>query len=214
MKMKKYDPKIHHRRSIRLKGYDYARPGYYFITLVTQYRLTLFGEIQNGEMILNEAGAMIKREWEAIPERFPTVTLHEFVIMPNHFHGILEIIGGHQNLNNDSVVDIPVETNSLDLPEPDVLDFPDPSDETSYSSGFPESSACKKSLGDIIGAFESIVTVEYIRGVKNLGWPPFRKKLWQRNYWEHIIRHDRAFANIVNYIRENPSNWGKDKFNS
>jgi putative transposase len=87
-----YDPNRHHRRSIRLKGYDYTQPGAYFVTLVTYERMPLFGEIVNGEMRLNDIGRVAERCWLDIPSHFPHVALDAFVIMPNHVHGILWII--------------------------------------------------------------------------------------------------------------------------
>ncbi|HMM99112.1 MAG TPA: hypothetical protein PKC99_08900, partial [Anaerolineales bacterium] len=87
----KYDPKIHHRRSIRLKGYDYSQAGAYFVTIVTQGRAQLFGHIEHGEMILNDAGQMIVKWWNELPNKFPQITLGAFVVMPNHFHGIIII---------------------------------------------------------------------------------------------------------------------------
>jgi hypothetical protein len=89
-----YNPEIHKRKSIRLKGYDYAQAGLYFITICVQNRECLFGHIENDEMILNDAGKMVQHEWEILPERFQNMELHEFVVMPNHFHGILEIVVG------------------------------------------------------------------------------------------------------------------------
>jgi hypothetical protein len=89
----KYNPAIHNRRSIRLKTYDYSKAGLYFITFCVQNTELLFGEIENNVMILNDAGKMIYAEWEKLPERFTNIQLHEFVVMPNHFHGIIEIAG-------------------------------------------------------------------------------------------------------------------------
>ena len=88
----KFDPRIHHRRSIRLKGYDYRQAGGYFVTMVTQGRDMLFGEVVNGEMILNDAGEMIVRWWLELPNKFPNVNVDIFVVMPNHFHGIIFIM--------------------------------------------------------------------------------------------------------------------------
>nr|WP_310588094.1 transposase [Dyadobacter frigoris] len=88
-----YDPEIHHRRSIRLHCYDYSKEGLYFLTCCCQYREYFFGEIISGEMILNDAGKMIEEEWLNLPDRFGNIRLHEFVIMPNHFHAVLEIVG-------------------------------------------------------------------------------------------------------------------------
>jgi len=88
----KYNPDIHHRRSIRLKNYDYSRKGLYFISICTQNRLCLFGEVKNDEIILNGAGKTVEKCWLEIPSHFPHVTLDAFCIMPNHIHGILIII--------------------------------------------------------------------------------------------------------------------------
>ncbi|MBC7260687.1 MAG: hypothetical protein H5T63_01625, partial [Chloroflexi bacterium] len=87
----KYDPEKHHRRSIRLQGYDYSQPGAYFITVVTQDRVCLFGEVVNGEMRLNDVGHMVRQEWADLPNRFPNIDLDAFIIMPNHIHGIIII---------------------------------------------------------------------------------------------------------------------------
>ncbi|HDL01152.1 MAG TPA: hypothetical protein ENH23_02855, partial [candidate division Zixibacteria bacterium] len=87
----KYNPDIHHRCSIRLKGYDYSQAGLYFITACTQNRLCLFGEIEKGEMILNNAGIMIDKWWNELKHKYRNVELHEQIIMPNHFHGIIQI---------------------------------------------------------------------------------------------------------------------------
>ena len=89
----KYNPVIHNRRSIRKKGYDYSKAGLYFITICVQNKELLFGTIENGKMILNDSGRMIQNEWGKLPKRFNNIDLHEFTVMPNHFHGILEIVG-------------------------------------------------------------------------------------------------------------------------
>jgi len=98
----KYDPDKHHRRSIRLQGYDYSQPGIYFITLCRQNRECLFGEILNGEMRLNEFGKIAHQCWLEIPQHFPHVQLDEFVVMPDHIHGIIV-------LNNIVVVVVGVQ---------------------------------------------------------------------------------------------------------
>jgi putative transposase len=85
----KFDPQIHHRRSIRLKGYDYSQPGAYFVTLVAYLREALFGEITDGMMRLNRCGEILHRGWLDLPRHYPHVTLDAFVIMPNHVHAIL-----------------------------------------------------------------------------------------------------------------------------
>ena len=87
----KFNPDIHHRKSIRLKGYDYSQAGLYFITICTHERLPLFGNINDGEMTTNEAGLVVEKCWKEIPDHFPQVILDCFVVMPNHIHGIIEI---------------------------------------------------------------------------------------------------------------------------
>ena len=170
--MNQYDPKIHHRRSIRLKGYDYSQEGLYFITLCVQGRKSFFGKIVTS-LELYDAVKMVETEWLALPDRFTNIILHEHCIMPNHFHGILEITDGRPQG--------PAPTN--------------------------------KTVGDMMDAYKSITTVEYIHGVKNSGWERFDGKLWQRDYYEHIIRDDEEYERIANYIINNPANWSQDKLN-
>jgi len=165
----KFDPEKHHRHSIRLKKYDYSQAGAYFVTIDVQNREHLFGNIANGEMVLNDAGKMIDDQWNALRERFPFVDLDIYQIMPDHFHGIIVIVGA------TLVV---------------ALDGGKPS-----------------TLGDIIGAFKSITTNEYIKGVEIQHWQGFSKRLWQRNYYEHVIRDENDLERIRKYIQLNPSNW-------
>src|SRR5690606_30881644 len=107
-KMNRYHPNIHHRRSIRLKGYDYSQAGLYFITICCQNRAHLFGKIVDGEMICNDMGNIANQCWLDIPNHFPNMVLHEYVVMPNHIHGIVEIIGtdnvGAKNVSPDNNV--------------------------------------------------------------------------------------------------------------
>ena len=186
----KYNPEIHHRRSIRLKGYDYSKEGAYFITICTQNRECLFGKVTNGEMILNEAGEMIKKWWLELQNKFINFELDKFVIMPNHFHGIIVI----QNKNP------PVGAPLVGA--------------QSSSQGQPQGHAptAGKNVGQFIGAFKSLTTNEYIRGVKSGKYPPFEKRIWQRNYHEHIIRNEKSYEKIYNYIKHNPEKWEDDKF--
>lgn len=193
----KYNPNIHHRKSIRLKGYDYAQAGLYFITICLKNRLCLFGEIVNGEMMLNDAGRMVENEWLKLPQRFPNIELHEFVIMPNHFHAIMEIaVGATLVVAPNDTVAPNIESGQHDMGQQQGIAPTKP-----------------KTVGDMVGAFQSIVNVEYIRGVNNLKWESFNGKLWQRNYWEHIIRDEQFYQRIAEYIINNPKNWNNDKLN-
>jgi len=179
-----YNPDIHHRRSIRLKGYDYSNAGYYYVTICTQDRLHLFGGIADGEMILNDAGKMIKYQWQQLICRFENIELHEFVIMPNHFHGIIELVG------------VP------------LVGTPNPG----QPQGIAPTVCFAPTLGDVIGAFKSLTTNDYILNVTHNNWPRFNKKIWQRNYYEHIIRDEKSFYKISEYIRTNPLLWQDDKY--
>jgi len=176
------DRKLHNRKSIRLQGYDYTQAGLYFVTICTQNREHLFGKIYDGQLILNEPGKMIEIEWSKLTDRFKNIRLHEYMVMPNHFHAILEIVGA------TLVVD------------------PDDKIAPSTQNG--------KTLGEMVGSFKSITTVAYIHGVKTNNWKCFDGKLWQRNYWEHIIRNKMAHQRIAQYIIDNPIKWEKDKLNN
>jgi putative transposase len=145
-----YNPSKHHWRSIRLKGCDYSQEGLYFITLCCQHKACLFGQIQNGLMHLNDAGTMIKNEWLKLPERFTNIALHEYIVMPNHFHAILEIVGA-----------------TLVVAQNDVV-TPNGNGECN-TQGQPQGIApTGKTIGEMVGAFESITAVEYIRGTKTI----------------------------------------------
>ena len=212
-----YNPAIHHRRSIRLKGYDYSQAGLYFITICTQNRACLFGEIVGAnpcgrpdfgrpEMILNDAGRMVEKEWLKLPERFINIALHEYIVMPNHFHAILEIVGATLVVaHNDE------DGQPQGLPQREIPQRETPQRETPQREGETVSTRVK-TLGGMIGAFQSITTVEYIRGVKNNNWQPFDRILWQRNYYEHIIRNEVSYVRISDYIINNPSNRDNDSF--
>jgi putative transposase len=195
----KFDPTAHHspfgsaqgRHSIRLKGYDYAQSGGYYVTLVTQGRENLFGEIHNAEMIRNEAGEMLAQWWNELPHKFPSITVDTFVVMPNHFHGIIII---HDESVGAGLVPAPLGATT---PVPAVL----------------AQARVAPTIGEIIGAFKSITTHEYICGVKQSGWHPFTGKLWQRNYYEHILRDQSDWERIRAYIADNPLNWKEDEEN-
>ena len=182
----RYDPKKHHRRSIRLKGYDYSKAGLYFITICTQNREHFFGYIENGKMILNDAGRMVEKWYDELENKYPDKICHEMVVMPNHFHCIIEnnpTVGAHAG-----------------APRPT---------ESKYG---PDNKKHGKTIGDAVNWFETMTTNEYIRGVKNYGWKRFNRKLWQRNYYEHIIRNEKSYHTISEYIINNPAKWEQDLF--
>ncbi|MDR0206832.1 MAG: transposase [Bacteroidales bacterium] len=208
----KYNPQIHHRRSIRLKEYDYSLEGLYFVTICVQNRECLFGEIANGEMMLNTPGQMIEKWCSELSNKFRDIVLDTHIIMPNHIHVIIVNTG-----NNTVGADLRVCPDE----NPKMRVCPDENSTLRLCPAEnPTLRVCPDILGEHTGSplhavvqwLKTMTTNEYIRGVKTLGWKRFDEKLWQRNYWEHIIRNERAYLNILNYIEENPAKWEKDKF--
>lgn len=189
--MNQYNPNKHHRKSIRLKGYDYSQAGLYFITICCQNKVHLFGNVINKQMILNDAGKMIEKWFNELQNKFPDVKCHEMVVMPNHIHFIIENIG---SVGADLRV-CPNDSN-ISKTEKRVSEI------LGEHAGSP--------LHRVLQWFKTMSTNEYIRGVKNNNWIPFDGKLWQRNYWEHIIRNDQSYQKISDYIINNPSKWNDD----
>ena len=161
----------------RLPEFDYSQPGSYFVTIVTQGRKQLFGQIIDGEMVLNEVGRMVTDILVAIPEHFPNVELNAFVVMPNHIHGIISIkvVARHA---------VPPQKNSIER------------------FGKPVTG----SLPTIIRSFKSATTRMFH---ENSGLSADR--LWQKNYYEHVIWNERGYQAIYEYILANPMNWEKDE---
>jgi len=185
----KHNPDNHHRQSSRLKEYDYAQAGAYFVTICTRNRDCLFGEIIDGEMRLNDAGRMVQSVWDELLARFPDVELDTFAIMPNHVHGIIII-----NCRGESRI------RPGDYHESNLGDHKDRPYGTTAGS-----------VGRIIQAFKSIVTHEYVVGVRQNRYPPFHGRLWQRNYYEHVIRDEEDMRDIRQYILDNPARWTDDE---
>ena len=212
--MGKYNPNIHHRRSIRLKGYDYSQAGLYFVTICCQNRAYLFGEIIDGKMALNDAGKMIEKIWYEISNDFINIHLHEYITMPNHIHGIIEI-----SIQNAGIIEIPVRADSISalLSEQIIDKIHDKNRAEMDSRKRAEMDSApaptKPGLSRIIQSFKRYTTIEYIKMVKQNILPVFDKRIWQRNYWEHIIRNGNEFNRISEYIRNNPIMWSMDKLN-
>jgi len=180
----KFDPRIHRRKSIRLPRYDYSQAGAYFVTVVTLEHKCLFGEIVDGEMVLNAWGQIIQKWWDDLPVHFPNVETGAFVIMPNHVHGIIVING-----RGAGTAPLPLDGENRGGETPPLPKRP--------------------TLGQIIAYFKYKSTKE----INALAGAEVVTKLWQRNYYEHIIRNDREMDAIWRYIEANPANWAKDKEN-
>lgn len=160
------------RKHIRLKDYDYSRKGAYFVTICTEKRMYLFQNVGAAPCGRPQQAYRLAQRWlEKIPEKYPTISLDKYVIMPNHLHLILffseeQTAGGH-----------------MGPPLQEVMDW-----------------------------YKTMTTNEYIRGVKAGIFPPFQKKIWQRGYYEHIIRNEQDYLNIWTYIDQNPARWDSDEY--
>jgi REP element-mobilizing transposase RayT len=203
----KYDPKKHHRRSIRLHGYDYAQAGAYFITIVTHGRACLFGEVVDGKMRLNGAGQFVQQEWRRLGHRFPNIQLGGFVVMPNHIHGIIIINAGGVRATRPPQAGHPSGEDNMPITASfDVDGSPLPEYDT-QASHRPNGPA-PGSLGAIIGQFKSRVVKRLWANLGLSGTP-----IWQRNYYEHIICTNDDHNRIHLYIESNPANWLNDDQN-
>ncbi len=266
----KYNPNKHHRRSIRLKGYDYSQAGLYFITICCQNRIWRFGEIINGEMLLNEFGEIAYNEWIKLTERFPNFELDVFQIMPNHMHGIIVLkdvgatLAVFQNdsddsigagaspartmleisdVENDFIIEKSTVGATLAVAQNDLID-PINSDDSNGAGASPARTVLEisdvendfiiekgtvgatlavaqndsdaqinsnsPSVSDMVGAYKSLVANACLSIYKLNN--EIMGKLWQRNYYEHIIRNEQSYLNISNYIINNPSKFTEDKF--
>ena len=179
------EEKIPQRKQLRLKEYDYSQEGYYFITICTQNRKHILSKIidvskQNTKPVgadsisaqnvkLTCVGKLIEKIYLNLEKEFPNIKLHDYIIMPNHLHGIIEI---YKRAEIDSA----------------------------------------PTINKIIQTFKRHTTIEYIKGVKQGIYKPFDKRILQRNYYEHIIRNEKEYLLIKQYIQNNPLNWEKDKY--
>jgi len=201
-----YDSEIHHRRSIRVKGYDYAQDGAYFVTVCAQDRRCLFGDVVSEKMKLNEAGRMVCDHWVNLNNRFPNIEIDEFIVMPNHFHGILIVGAGLVSARSEfSIMANRVGGNSMADADLRMRNA------NTRADTRPAPTGVNAGLGEIICAFKSLTTNDYIRNVKCGKFPKFEKSIWQRNYWEHIIRDDDDLNRVREYIINNPLNWELDE---
>lgn len=163
-----FDPEIHRRRSVRYGAYDYSRSGAYFLTICPWNRQCIFGQVTGTAVVLTPEGKIVHEEWLKTPTHRSYVRLDQFIVMPNHFHGVLFLEGG--------------EGTARRAP-------------TRFGKQLP------RSLAAVIGAFKSAVA-------RRVGRP-----VWQRNFFEHIIRNDESLSQIRRYIANNPSNWSSDPEN-
>jgi putative transposase len=185
--LREIDLDRHHRRSIRLKGHDYAQPGAYFVTICTRERECLFGHVVNGEMRLNDAGEIARRCWEDIPDHFPHAVSDAVVIMPNHVHGVIVIHG-----RGEASVPLHVSKERTGSDASPLRQRPNGTQPGSLSA--------------IVQNLKSISTRRMNAARGMLGTP-----VWQRNYYEHVVRNDEELEAIRQYILNNPANWVTDE---
>jgi REP element-mobilizing transposase RayT len=176
-----YHPRKHNRQSIRLKGYDYSKPGYYFVTICVADRYCLFGEILDEEMHLNEYGKIAKAEWLRTENLRDNVCLDEFVVMPNHVHGIIKIIDKNSSRGVSPYAPAAAKKSKNKFRSP------------------------SNNLGAMVRGYKSTVTKQ----INKLNNQP-GDKVWQRNYYDHIIRNRHELNRIRKYIQDNPKNWEND----
>lgn len=193
--MNRPDNRLPHRRSIRLQGYDYSQAGAYFVTICTQGRACMFGDIENGAMALSEYGDAVRDEWLKTAEFRAEIRTGEFVVMSNHFHGIVIIaestIGTIRELplpHNHSAGAIVRAIHESPLPN-----------QTSRQQ------RRQMALSKIIGRFK-MLTAKRINAIRKLSGVP----VWQRNYYEHVIRNEADYGQIAEYIADNPRRWEED----
>ena len=173
------------RKLNRLQGYDYSQDNLFFVTSCVNNRMSCFGTIYHGEMTPNDYGQIAEKQWRWLNKQYPYVFLHAFVVMPNHIHGIIEIYRAMIRTAGTGG-DIVVGTGrDLSLQQPTVPKI--------------------KSLSELMGAYKTTVSKQ----IHLVGFPEFA---WQRSFYDHIIRDETSYQNIINYILKNPSKWEDDEF--
>ena len=182
--------------SARLPGWDYSSAGFYFVTICTKDRVCRLGEVINGSMLLSEQGNMVKKFWFDLPNNYKNCKLDEFIIMPDHFHGIV-VIENNDQLSQDSVETI------------HELSLQKCAQSTDVSGGRDEVIKRRKMLlPKIIGRFK-MQSAKDINILQNTPGKPF----WQSRYYDRIIWDDKSLNNIQEYIKNNPFNWEADRNN-
>jgi len=176
----------HHRRSIRLPDYDYSQSGAYFVTVCTQQRETLFGAVGGDVMRLNEYGEIVAAVWHDLPQHYAHIALDAFVVMPNHVHGIV-------------IFEDPSERRG-EVASPRNADI--------ANLGAATAPLRATTLGQVVAYFKYQST-KRINELRNTAGIP----VWQRNYYERVIRNDREFNAVRDYIQRNPLNWARDHEN-
>lgn len=193
-----YDPDKHDRQSIRLRGYDYTQTGAYFITICAHDRVCLFGEVEEGRMYLNAYGRIVVEEWRHSQDLRTEIVLDTYIVMPNHVHGIVLITHSDGRSDGRDVRGYDIRAGKQSAPAVGATGRSPLPDE--YDPGPPP-----KSLGAMVAGFKSAATTRINRLRDMPG-----AAVWQRGYYDHIIRNEKAWRRIRRYIETNPARWHQD----
>ncbi|HNQ67785.1 MAG TPA: transposase [Bacteroidales bacterium] len=197
-----YNPAIHHRKSYRLKNYDYSGPGLYAITICCEQHQHFFGTIVDGQLLLNDGGKIAEKCWREIPNHYPNTRTHEYVIMPNHIHGIIEIIKKYIPQNNYCDVVGCQNFDALQL-------------QSNVSQNIRTKNEYQKiihgSIRCIVRGYKIGVTKWFRQNYPNEF--PKNRKIWQQNYYDRILWSIPSYERMANYINNNPTYWVKDFYN-
>ena len=186
-----FNPDFHHRRSIRLRDYDYSRAGAYFVTSCAFQRECLFGEVVDGEMRLNDAGRLVTTICDSLPQRYPGLEVDAFVVMPNHIHGIVVIHDPVGAIHESPIFESDMKTGA--------------SRERAIRES-PQQGRRTMTLSKVVGYLKMNTAKGINQARDNPGVP-----VWQRDYFERVIRDDRELDGIRQYIVDNPAKWGEDE---
>jgi len=188
--MPPYDPAIQHRRSIRLKDYDYSQPGAYFITMCTRGGALIFGDMDGEEVRLNEVGKMLYSLWADIPSAYPPADIDVFIVMPNHLHGIIVLPDTTEVRRGEAGMGTKVPVSETPSTDEDAM-----------------------SIDYLVGRVKSLAINRYWDVLRSKGRSSAHVKLWHRDYYEHVIRNEDELARIREYITNNPLQWSLDREN-
>jgi REP element-mobilizing transposase RayT len=206
-----YDPDKHHRQSVRLKQYDYRQAGAYFVTICTYQRKCVFGEVINVAMQLSQSGEIVKNVWHELPFYYRNVTLDQFVVMPNHIHGIifLDVASVLAPVGADPVLARVGASFKPAQKFNHASNASIPAGNEENQGGFETRPYIKQyALSEVVRGFKTFSARKVNEAADTKGYP-----LWQRSYYEHVIRNALSLAGIRTYINDNPAQWGSDTEN-
>ena len=204
----KYDPKVHHRRSIRLRNYDYSFPGAYFVTICASKKECIFGQVVGEQMRENECGRVVRDQWYESAKKRKEIELDAFIVMPNHLHGVLWILGPRgEHILMNSGFSHPVGPSGA-RPGRTPFGPTDPAGQTPFGPTNPVPAMRPRSLASWAAGFKSAVTSRIRKA-----WHKPEATIWQEDYFERIVRNEEELNRIREYILMNPLRWDSDRYN-